>query len=76
MIDPFERTIRRTLRQLAKQRVRMILQPGNFWVIDNARVAGVERKSLPPIWSFNGAILKPTMAYFELPQLSNRHPVV
>jgi hypothetical protein len=37
MFDPFERTVRRTLRQLAKQRVRVILQPGNIWVIDNAR---------------------------------------
>ena len=36
MFDPFERTVRRTLRQLAKQRVRLVLQPGNVWVIDNA----------------------------------------
>jgi hypothetical protein len=36
MFDPFERTVRRALRQLAKQRVRVVLQPGNFWVIDNA----------------------------------------
>lgn len=36
MFDPFERTIRRTLRQLAKQRIRIILQPGNYWVIDLA----------------------------------------
>ena len=35
MFDPFERTVRRKLRQLVKQRVRMVLQPGNYWVIDN-----------------------------------------
>src|SRR3954467_11843892 len=35
MFDPFEQTVRRTLKQLAKQRVRMVLQPGKFWVIDN-----------------------------------------
>lgn len=34
--DPFERTIRQALRQLSRQRVRMILQPGNVRVIDNA----------------------------------------
>lgn len=31
-----ERNIRRTLRSLAGQRVVMILQPGNLWVIENA----------------------------------------
>jgi hypothetical protein len=36
MFDRFERTIRRTLRKLAKQRIRMVLQPGNYWVIDRA----------------------------------------
>jgi hypothetical protein len=36
MFDPFERTIRRTLRALSRQRVRMILQPGYVFVIDNA----------------------------------------
>jgi hypothetical protein len=36
MFDQFERTVRRTLRKLAKQRVRMVLQPGNYWVIDRA----------------------------------------
>ena len=36
MFDRFERTIRRTLRKLAKQRIRMVLQPGNAWVIDRA----------------------------------------
>jgi hypothetical protein len=40
MIDNFERTIRRTLRQLARQRVRMVLQPGNYWVIDNTGKRG------------------------------------
>src|SRR5205085_4072265 len=34
--DPFERTIRRVLRDLARQRVRAILQPGNVFVIDNS----------------------------------------
>jgi hypothetical protein len=36
MFDTFERTIYRTLRRLARQRVRMILQPGNYWVVENA----------------------------------------
>ena len=36
MIDPFERKIRRTLRQLSRQRVRLILQPGNVFVVDDA----------------------------------------
>jgi hypothetical protein len=36
MFDPFDRTIYRTLRALAKQRVRLVLQPGDHWVIDNA----------------------------------------
>jgi hypothetical protein len=31
-----ERTIRRTLRRLARQRVAIVLQPGNCWVIENA----------------------------------------
>jgi hypothetical protein len=31
-----ERLIRKTLRRLAKQRVAMILQPGNAWVIEQA----------------------------------------
>lgn len=35
IFDPFERHIRRTLRKLAKQRVRMILPP-NAWVIERA----------------------------------------
>ena len=35
MFDPFERTVRRTLRQLSKQRVRLVLQPGNIWVVDH-----------------------------------------
>jgi hypothetical protein len=36
MFDPFERTVRHTLRRVAKQRIRMVLQPGNYWVIDQA----------------------------------------
>ena len=36
MFDPFDRTIDRTLRQLAKQRVRLVLQPGDYWVIDQS----------------------------------------
>jgi hypothetical protein len=36
MFDPFDRTIHRTLRKLAKQRVRLVLQPGDYWVIDSA----------------------------------------
>jgi hypothetical protein len=31
-----ERLINKTLRRLAKQRVTMILQPGNVWVIEYA----------------------------------------
>jgi hypothetical protein len=34
--DPFDRKIYRTLRQLSRQRVRVILQPGNVMAIDNA----------------------------------------
>lgn len=36
MFDPFERTVDRTLRKLAKQRIRLVLQPGDCWVIDCA----------------------------------------
>jgi hypothetical protein len=36
MFDRFERTVRRTLRKLAKQRVRMVLLPGNYWVVERA----------------------------------------
>ena len=36
MFDQFDRTIDRTLRRLAKQRVRLVLQPGDHWVIDCA----------------------------------------
>jgi hypothetical protein len=36
VFDPFERTIRHTLRKVAKQRIRMVLQPGNYWVIEQA----------------------------------------
>jgi hypothetical protein len=35
-INKFERTVRRTLRQLARQRVRVVLQPGSIWIIDKA----------------------------------------
>lgn len=36
MGDPFERTIHRTLRRLSRQRVRLVLQPGNVLVIEKA----------------------------------------
>ena len=36
MRDRYERVIRRTLRKLARQRVRVILQPGNVIVVDQA----------------------------------------
>src|SRR6266404_3325138 len=36
MFDQFERTVHRTLRKLAKQRVRLVLQPGDYLVIDRA----------------------------------------
>jgi hypothetical protein len=36
MFDRFERTVHRTLHKLAKQRIRMVLQPGDYWVIDRA----------------------------------------
>jgi hypothetical protein len=36
MFDPFDRTIDRTLRKLARQRVRLVLQPGDHWVVDYA----------------------------------------
>jgi hypothetical protein len=35
VFDPFDRTVDRTLRKLAKQRVRLVLQPGDYWVIDS-----------------------------------------
>ncbi len=40
MFDQFERTVRRTLHKLAKQRIRMVLQPGNYWVIERAILYG------------------------------------
>jgi hypothetical protein len=36
MFDPFDQTIRSTLRQLAKQRVRVVLPPENYWIVDRA----------------------------------------
>ena len=36
MFDQFEWAVHRTLRKLAKQRVRLVLQPGDYWVIDRA----------------------------------------
>ena len=36
MFDAFDRTIRQTLRQLAKQRIRVVLQPENYWIVDCA----------------------------------------
>lgn len=36
MIDSFEPKVRKTLRQLARQRIRMVLRPGNYWVIERA----------------------------------------
>jgi hypothetical protein len=36
MFDAFDQTIRNTLQQLARQRVRLVLQPGNYWIIDLA----------------------------------------
>ena len=38
ILDDFQResTVRRTLRDLARQRVAIVLQPGNVWVIENA----------------------------------------
>lgn len=36
MFDPFDRTVDRTLRKLSRQRVRLVLQPGDYWVIDRA----------------------------------------
>jgi hypothetical protein len=37
-----EREIRHTLRRLSRQRVGLILQPGNVWVIENAVVSNNE----------------------------------
>lgn len=34
--DSFDRKVGRVLRRLAQQRIRLVLQPGNYWVIDNA----------------------------------------
>src|SRR5665811_548731 len=45
MFDRFERTIHRTLRKLAKQRIRMVLQPGNYWVIERAIVYGEDTEA-------------------------------
>jgi hypothetical protein len=36
MFDRFDWKVDRTLRKLAKQRVRLVLQPGDHWVIDCA----------------------------------------
>src|SRR5258707_15109398 len=36
MFDQFEWAVHRTLRKLAKQRVRLVLQPGDYQVIDRA----------------------------------------
>lgn len=36
MFDKQERAIRRVLRQLARQRLAMVLQPGNAWVIETS----------------------------------------
>ena len=36
MYDRFDWTVGRTLRKLAKQRIRVVLQPGDYWVIDCA----------------------------------------
>jgi hypothetical protein len=36
MFDRQEREIRKTLRRLSKQRLAVILQPGNVWAIENA----------------------------------------
>jgi hypothetical protein len=40
MFDQFEWTVHRTLRTLAKQRVRLVLQPGDYWVIDSRNPSG------------------------------------
>jgi hypothetical protein len=39
-----ERSIRRNLRLLSRQRVRVILQPGNVWVIDKSPRWTAERE--------------------------------
>ncbi len=36
MFDSRERQIRRVLRKLSEQRIALILQPGNYWVIEKA----------------------------------------
>jgi hypothetical protein len=36
MFDSRERQIRRVLRKLSEQRVALVLQPGNYWVIEKA----------------------------------------
>ena len=36
MFDCRERNIRRALRKLSKQRVALLLQPGNYWVVERA----------------------------------------
>jgi len=40
MFDEIERTIRATLRGVARQRVRLVLQPGNVWVVDRTMNEG------------------------------------
>ena len=46
MFDEYrrERFIRKTLRRLSRQRVAMILQPGNLWVIEKAVSEGENRE--------------------------------
>ena len=35
-IKRFDQTIWGTLRRVAKQRIRVVLQPGNYWIVDQA----------------------------------------
>jgi hypothetical protein len=45
MFDPFDQIIRDTLRQVAKQRIRVVLQPGNHWIVDLAITKDVDTEA-------------------------------
>lgn len=48
-----ERFIRKTLRRLSQQRVALILQPGNVWVIEKAVSEGENEKVAPVLRTCN-----------------------
>jgi len=45
MFDPFDQAVHQTLRKLAKQRVRLVLQPGDYWIIDRSIPEGEDTRA-------------------------------